>query len=392
MKNRRERTRPEPTRCMLAAEFDDLKKTGAGWTFWVFSQFYDVINDRGWLFFNGSFTKTNRERAARGRVFVHDGHNLESKGSDNVGRVIATDEVPRGNKAHVFLSRTEEELAQKVNDRTIQDVSVDIFPLAAERIERPVDDVPVQIRNLISIEPSSGMAEIRGISEVLWMNLGLVGGSSQDADSIISSPLEVAFQDLPLSLLAWDPAGARARVDEWAGQENGAANLARLCRAHLIQLPGGKCFGQVADVVEGELVAVVDAMEAAQLAVRDGLGEFLPDAETRAALSASAAHLDRYREKGSLTPDSYRGTSVDAGATLAPNAQEDGAGPPADTPETEPPQISTHSDKGSTEERLRRLILTTQLQQLRHETRARIRSDDVPAVPSGRTSAGDDPG
>lgn len=373
------RTRPDPTHLFLAAEFDELQESSAGWTFWAWAQFYGVVNDRGWEFVNGSFAKTNKERVLAGRVKVHDGHNLQSTGSGNVGRVLKAEESGRGNRAHIFLSRSEESLAQKVNDKTVTDVSVEVNILSAERVERPLESVPVEIRGRVPIAPN-GAAEITAITEVRWRNLGLVSEASQLRDSLLTPPLAVDFQDLPVSLSAWDPRGARERVISWAGE----GNIARLSRAYLVALPGGQCFGHFADVVDGELVAIADALESAYAAVEDGLGDRLADEDLAVTLAATTLQLVRYDKKKSLTLDLVDDISLAISADLALTAPPGGAEPPPDTPIAEPSGTCTHSDEGSEAKRLDGLLHTAKLQRLRHGA---TRSQSEPADPGGRNSA-----
>ncbi len=373
------KSRPDPTRLLLAAQFEDLQESHAGWTFWVWAQFYGMINDRGWEFFNGSFAKTNQERVPSGRVKVHDGHNLGMTGSGNVGRVLKAEESGRGNRAHVFLTRSEESLAEKVNDKTITDVSVEVNVLSAEKIERPIDSVPIEIRRRVPITPN-GMAEISGITEVIWRNMGLVSESSQLRSSLITPPLAVAFQDLPVSLSAWDPHGARDRVEQWAGE----GNIARLSRAHLVQFPGGECFGQVADVEEGRLVVIADALNSVYAAVEESLADRLADPELATTLAATSLQVGRYEEKKSLTIVSGGGISVETDAKLASTAPTGGAEPPPDTPQGEPSGKCTHSDAGSEAKRLESLLQTAKLQRLRHRVQRR---QSEPTGPGGRNSA-----
>jgi len=371
--------RPEPTRLTLAAQFEDVTENDAGWTFQMWVQFYNLVNDRAWVFFNGSFAKTNRERVPGNRVKIHDGHNREHKGSDNLGRVLSAEEVPRGNRCVGFLSRSERSIAEKLADQTIDEASVEVTITKAEEINRPIESVPERIRPWVRIN-TEGMAVLTGIREVIWWDVGLVSKSSQDLPAVMEAPIAVSFQDLPVSLSRWDPDGAKGRVVDWAK----GGDIVRLARAHVLQLPGGQCFGQIADVVDGELVVVAEALDGAMRRVAEGLSGVLADPEVEIAIAAAGRHLRRYDEKKSLTPIDAGGTSVETDANLAPTALSGGAEPPSDTPHAEPSGTCTHSDEGSETKRLHRLLEIAKLQRLRHQAR---RSQSEPADAGRRNSA-----
>ena len=373
------RPRPEPTRVTLAAQFEDITESDAGWTYSMWAQFYNLVNDRGWLFFNGSFSKTIRERVSKNRVKVHDGHNWRSNATDTIGRVLSAEEKPRGCRYVGFLTRSQEATAQKLSDGTIDENSVEITITKAEKIERPIEEVPERLRPWVEIT-TEGKAVLTGIREVLWWDVGIVSKSSQDLPALIEAPAAVSFQDLPVSLSRWDPEGARGRVADWAT----GGDIVRLARAHVLQLPGGQCFGQIADVVDGELVVVADALEGALVGVSQGLSGLLADQEIAVAMATAGRHLGRYDEKKSLTPISSNDTSVETGAKLAPTARPGGGEPPSDTPSVEPSGTCTHSDEGSEAKRLQSLLQTAKLQRLRHRAR---RSQSGSARAGGRNSA-----
>lgn len=374
------RPRAEPTRLTLAAQFEDITESDAGWTFSMWAQFYNLVNDRGWLFFNGSFAKTIRERVSKNRVKVHDGHNWMQNATNTIGRVLSAEEKPRGCRYVGFLTRSQEATAEKLSDGTMDENSVEVTITKAEKIERPLDQVPERIRPFVEIT-TEGLAVLTGIREVLWWDVGLVSKSSQDRPALIDAPVAVSFQDLPVSLSRWDPEGARERVADWAT----GGDIARLSRAHVLQLPGGECFGQIADVVDGDLVVVAGALDDAVKRVAEGLSGVLADSEIAIAMAAAGRHLGRYDEKKSLTLISHDDTSVETGANLAPTAQSGGGEPPSDTPQVEPSGTCTHSDEGSTGERIRILLQRARLQRLRHGA---LRSENEPAGDGRRPSTG----
>ena len=378
------KTTPGTITVRLAAQFEDLTETDAGWTYSMWAQFYSMINDRAFWFFPGSFAKTIKERVSRNAVKISDGHPFEPDAANTLGRVVTAEETPRGCRYTGFLTRSSEEAAEKINNGTINENSVHVRIVKADRIERPLEDVPDSARPWVEIT-ENGLAVITGITEVMWWAVGLVPASSQDKDAVISVPSAVSFDDLPVSLSPWNPAGARERLEAWAGAvvsvpSQGVSGLppdiVRLGRGHVAQMPGGGCFGQIVDIEEGRPVVVADALSGILASLEGEISEKLGDREIRATVDSAALLVSRYQEKAEnlrrskLTPPTADAT--DNGET----AQTGGAEPPT----------GTHSDEGSDEERLSKLLRTVKLQQLRQ--RAQGVKDEPAGNGRGFTAGG----
>ena len=204
------RHQPHSVKLQVASLVEDLTETDAGWTYQMWAQLFGVVNDRGWIFRNGSFKNTIKQRVAANKVKVHDGHNWAMNATDTLGRVLDAREETRGCRYTGFLSRSHEDIAAKLADETISENSVEVRLLKSQTVEGDIEDAPAQIRPWIDIT-TEGKAVFLEVQEIMWLAVGLVSASSQDAPAIISSPVTVSFEDLPVSLSAWDPEGAAER-------------------------------------------------------------------------------------------------------------------------------------------------------------------------------------
>lgn len=377
-----------PDRVSLAAQFEDVEETDAGWTFAMWAQYFNIVNDRCWRFKKGSFSKTIRERVKSNRVKVHDGHNWAMNATGTIGRVLTAEELPEGVRYKGFLNRSHEGIASKLADGTISENSVEIYRMKAVCVEVPIDDIPRQCRGWVEITPD-GKARIQEVTEVMWLAVGLVSGSSQDKGAMIEPPTLVSYQDLPVKMSRWDPEAARQRIQEYAAAGEGT-DFTALSRAHLVQLSSGECLGQIADIDDdGRLVVVAEALGAAYADIAAHLEAHLRDPEAvRLTLAGAADRLARYTAKlsGGLTNEigGARGIS-DTGADAPPAPQA--AEPRASTP-AEPLAASTHSEAGNEAaaklDQLRRRI---QLQALRQRAEQGVRSE-----PTGTSRRGTETG
>ncbi len=377
-----------PDRITLAAQFEDVEETDAGWIFTAWAQLYGIVNDRAWRFRPGSFSKTIAERVGTNRVKIHDGHNWSMDVSGTIGRVLSAEDLAAGCRYRGFLNREHGEVASKLADQTISENSVEVIRLKSTAAEVEIGTVPEQIRPFVEIT-TAGLARIQDVQEVIWLAVGLVSGSSQDRAAIIEPPTLVSFQDLPVMLSRWDPTAARQRVAEYARDRDGV-DFAALARAHLVQLSGGECLGQIADVgPDGRLVVVAEALGTAYSDVANRLGSHLADpAAVQMTLEGAADRLTRYTAKlsGDLTAAGNPDRPSDDQGADAPAAHL-AAEPRADTPE-EPSTASTHSPAGSNEaaEKLRELSRRIQLRHLRERAGEGVRQSE-PAVTSRKSTA-----
>lgn len=287
---------PDPERCRVSLQsVGDVAEADGGWVFTALAQAYGVVNDRLMIFRPGSGAKTIRERVPAGRVKIHDGHPWSPNSDTVAGKVLSAEETREGVKYTGFLSSTERDLATKVAEGVFDENSLELYVLREEQDEVPIEDVPMIARRWVNLT-ADGLAKVRAVQEWMWLAIGLVGASSQGIRSVIDPPRLVPYQDLPLAsrTTQWDPEGARQRVAQWAGAEcfGAGSQSARMSRAFLARAGGGSDFlGQIADVVDGRLVVVPAALEAAAEQV-EGLIE--TDPHTAAAASRV---IGRYEQR-----------------------------------------------------------------------------------------------
>lgn len=294
---------PDPERFRVAlASIEAPTASDGGWQFRATAQVYNRVNDRLMVFRPGSGAKTIAERVPAGRVKIHDGHPWNPAASQTVGKVLAAEESDAGVTYTGFISGSEEAIATKLSEGVVDENSIEILVMREDVAEVDLEDVPEAARPWAQITPA-GLAKVREIQEWMWFAIGLVSGSSQGVPAILEPPTFVPYQDLPVAALAtsWDPDGAAARLQEWAGvnQAGAGERWARLQRAFLCRggAPEGPGFEfQIADVLEGELVVVPEALEAALRNLEARIVS-TDSVATRATLLAAARHVGRYEAR-----------------------------------------------------------------------------------------------
>lgn len=243
-------------------------------------QFYDVPNDRLMVFRKGSFAKTIPERAERGRVPIFDWH-LHSLGQ-TIGKVVSAEETDRGMVYTGMISAAHPEVQQKMREGLILENSVEITHIRSGATLARYDDIPVRLRasfdngilyspegEVLAAVDKDGMVEAWEIQEVSWHGIGLLSASAQDRPAIISIGGAIEYQDLPVADVGinFDRTAAAARVLQAATSPDGTVNLAMLRRAYFAEGPLSNgmpsMLGLIADVVDGQLVAVPSALQAA---------------------------------------------------------------------------------------------------------------------------------
>ena len=311
---------PERVRTQLQLQ-GGLEERDGGWLFPAVAQFYTrggqrVVNDRLMMFREGSGAKTIRERVPDGRVKVYDGHHWHHSSTSTAGRVLTAEERPDGVYYQGWLDRTEEKLAEKLRTRVIDENSLELFILREDAVEVPMDWIPVQARRWADIAPS-GNPVVREILEWMWLGIALCPDSSQGIPAILDDPAWMPFQDLPVTTsTAWNASDAAARVSAWAG--SGTARIPRLARAHLARGGAGEKFlGLVADVQDGQLVVVREALEGAY----GELAGLLKDHPGALAGAARAIGLYEAKLRGGLTASpGARETGSAATVSSAPSS------------------------------------------------------------------------
>lgn len=336
------RSNPQPDR--LGAHLDDveLEEGEAGWAFSAYAQLFGVVNDRLMRFHAGSFLKTFQERVPTGSVKLHDGHNRGLTASGTYGRITAGTEDEKGARVDIFISRAHPEVAVKVDDGTLTELSVEVFRMKQDlEGEADIEEIPEPVRRFAELTPS-GKVRVADIFEVRLDAVGLVSGSSQGKNVILEPPTVITFQDLPVARSNFNPGEAAERLSAWAGvdasrrnaQGDPMANYARLSRGYLVT-SGGDLLGQIGDVLDGELVVSSEALEGAHERLVEALSGRLEGSALSATLAAAARQIGRYEEKLSrsgLTPEAKTDTLTTKSTATA------GA---------EPPPAGTHSDAGS---------------------------------------------
>lgn len=322
----------DPERVPVRLESITLSEQDGGFVFGGLAQAYGIVNDKLMLFRAGSGAKTIAERVPLGKVKIHDGHPWDPNSESIVGRVLSAVEGPQGVTYQGFLSSSEKRLALKMQERIIDENSIELYVLRERPLEVALDSVPVQSRRWVDIAPS-GLAIVREILEWQWLAVGLVSCSSQGIRGILETPKMIPYQDLPLAARreGFDAPAARARVEAWAG--TGAERSARLSRAFLARAGtenGAQKFaGLIADVVDGELVAIPAALDAAYAELESMFKE------SPEILAAAARTIGRYEGRVRLTTGAAEAQNADTTTEAAPEIPAE-TDRPASDPESEP--------------------------------------------------------
>ncbi len=302
--------------------------------FTAIAQFFNVVNDRMMIFRKGSFSKTIKEKITNGsgRVKINDSHHHSSR--DTLGTVVEAEERDVGVWYRGVLSSTEDALYTKMVEGHVDENSIE-FNAIEEGVTRvPLEDVP-EGAFIWDQSTGDGTVEVRELLVVSWQGLGILPWSSQGLRAILEINAAVPFQDLPVASAAssWDPDGAQQRLREWAGVVERAGkpsmpNASRLACAFMVRGPvkegAPELIGQIADVVDGRLVVVPDALDAALEELAGNAHLAAPD------LAAIMTTASRYRKKV------RSGLASDATDVVTSPTADDPAGPaPPGTPPTD---------------------------------------------------------
>jgi hypothetical protein len=332
-----------------------------GWTFDALAQAYDIVNDRLMRFGFGCARKTIKESVPSGRVKIERGHPWQRDDRTTVGNVRTASEDKTGSFGpglyyNGFISKAEGDLVTKMSEKVIDENSLVLFVMQEKVAEVEIEEVPEMARRWAYLTPK-GKAEIRQIVEFKWLSIGLLPASSQGVPCIVNPPQLIPYQDLPLAAVStsWDSNAAAQRLQAWATDgRSGEINRARLAAGYLARgsgAAGGPVYlGQVADVVDGQLVVVPRALDKAFHQLEDLLGG------DPATLAAAARTLGRY--EGRLTLGDHQADddpeipALSARPVTPPAEILSGAVPAR--PAT-PPAETTLSEDAARVDRLRRL-------------------------------------
>ncbi len=305
------------------------------------AQFFNVVNDRMMIFRKGSFVKTIAEGVTNGsgRVKVNDSH--RHTGVSTLGTVVQAEERDVGVWFRALISSTEGDFVKKVEEGHVDETSIEFFSIEEGTTRVPLEDVP-EGAFIWDQSTGDGTVEVRELQVVSWTGVAILPYSSQRRSSILEVNAAVPYQDLPVAAAStpWAPSAAEDRVYDWAGKLSRShgdpiTNFARLSSAYMVRGPmkdgSPQLLGQIADVVDGELVVVPEALSAAMegLAANPHLGA--PD------MIACATIAGRYEQK--LTSGLARRSS----AALQSHPADVPAGPAPVTP----PTVDRSSDEDS---------------------------------------------
>lgn len=258
--------RAVPDRLIVPCEFKAVE--GKPGRVRGFASVFDVIDHHDDIVHAGAFVKTLRERLPGGLVKFLDSHMMSVRST--LGTVVAGEETTENGKSglvfEALLSEADDvkSARTKIEEGHITRASIGYQPIAVQYEER---DGKI----------------VRHLNEVRLLEISAVPvGANDDAEFYAMKGI-VPFQALPVAPLdtRWDRAAARKRVVEWAGRFDGAEgkrviNYAKARRAFLFD-PDPSTDDvdhlQIADVVEGKLVAVPEAIKAAARDLNEREGE-----------------------------------------------------------------------------------------------------------------------
>lgn len=219
-----------------------------------YASVFGVIDLHGDVIEKGAFKRTIQNRVASGKVKLFDSHVPDSR--HTLGTVVEAreDEIGLWFRAELSSAESVKDTKTKMLEGHLSKASIG-FDIVKQRFES-----------------REGM-NIRVIEEVMLFEISVVPIPANELATIsakgLVKALPVPFQDLPMAEddQDWDPEAARERVEAWAKGDE-----AKLRRAHLALIPGKGYDALIADVVDGELVAVPRALKLF-LAQADGLRE-----------------------------------------------------------------------------------------------------------------------
>lgn len=362
MRKNLRRGNAEPERLSVALRDMEVceRREDGQFEYTAIAQFFNVVNDRLMVFRPGSFAKTIRENLKGGRIKINDGHRHSSAAT--LGTVIEAEERPEGVWYRGLISSTEEMIFTKMREGHVDENSIEFFPIVEGVARVPLADLPVGSWVGSNYAAGDGTVEARELLEVAWVGIAILPFSSQGRRALLETNAAMPFQDLPVASegTAWDPAGAAERLRAWAGtvsmpSRDPIPNYAKLARGFLVRGPvkGGEpqLLGQIADVVDGSLVVVPEALDAA-------LEELGKKSEiTGPDLVACAQAAGRYAQK--LSRRKKLSLANFAGDQLPSKGADDPAGPAPITTGAQPPTEETRSDEAPADQTLVGLGLRT---------------------------------
>ena len=286
-------------------------------------QFYNRVNDHLMYFHRGSGAKTISERVTAARVAIVDGHPTQGEASRVLGKVVSAEETPHLNYVGL-ISATEFKIAAKIGDGTIDENSLELVPLDVHPKKVKLEQIPEGLRGFVNVD-KDGMVTVRGVRAYRWDAIGLVYGSSQDAQAIFAPPTVITSSNkLSVTRMPWAPRQALDHARNWSG-----GNAMNLSAAHLAEFYDQEgelvLADQIAEPRDDELVVNVEAIPAALVDVEkrmrlSGLSKMAQDLTIEAAHSQATACLIRLGENlSALTVQLQSGNSIEGAAEIVPS-------------------------------------------------------------------------
>lgn len=204
----------------------------------------------------GAFSKTLAEQGERVRIlWQHDQHDpigapiAMAEESDGFRIKFRLDPVPNGVRA-----------ATQLRSGTLEGLSIGFDPIKWEMVpEKEWTKLALSDAGREKLARDEYHGPIRLISEIRLWEVSVVTAAAQRVARVQMAAN--TFRDLPVIRAEWDAERAGERVREWAGESQ-----EKRSRAFLVT--NGEGFEYpIADVVDGRLVAVADAVFAAALTV-----------------------------------------------------------------------------------------------------------------------------
>lgn len=316
--------------------------------FTAIAQFFDIVNDRLMVFRHGSFAKTIAENvmSGSGRVKINDGHSHSS--ASTLGTVIEAEERSEGVWYRGLISSTEESIFTKMREGHVDENSIEFFSIREGTTRVALEEVPTGTP-LWDRAKGDDTVEAREMLEVAWVGIAVLPFSSQGRRALLETNSAVPFQDLPVASAStsWDPKGAAERLAAWAGKVSmpsrpDTPNYARLSRGFLLRGPvkdgAPQLLGQIADVIDGKLVVVPDAIDAALEQI--GNVEHVTGPDVVACAQNAGRYTQKLRHSGGIAV----APSSDDALPSDENDAADPAGPASENLGTQPPTDDDRSD------------------------------------------------